>query len=97
MFDNEWKEALIEECMLSAITWYEDDPKKTLRNLIQWNVDVAEDPRVSGAVESILWIDKSILGRISNELNGTKEIVASLRRSEYALESDVQLYVFKEN
>ena len=42
--------------------------------------------------ESCAYIDSMTLSRISNELNGNKEIQCSLRRAELVLDSDVALF-----
>lgn len=38
---EDWKEAVIHECIMCEIGWYEDDPIRTIKSLIQWNVDIA--------------------------------------------------------
>lgn len=59
---NEWKEAIIDECVMCHLNWFEDDPRKTLLQLIHWHIEVALDPRVSSEAQRL--IDKGInIGR----------------------------------
>jgi hypothetical protein len=45
--DKDWKEAVIDACVINCIGWHEDDPRKTIHELISWEVAIALDPRVS--------------------------------------------------
>lgn len=49
-----WKEAVIEKCIINCIDWDENDPMKTLNNLISWEVQVALDPTVSEAAQQLI-------------------------------------------
>lgn len=46
---NPWKSAIIDELVVDCIysAEYEADPRKALADVIEWNVQVALDPRVS--------------------------------------------------
>lgn len=44
---NPWKEAVIDACVIDCINWHEDDPARTIKELIEWNVRQALDPKVS--------------------------------------------------
>jgi hypothetical protein len=44
---NDWKDAIIEACIVSCLDWDEDDPEGTLTNLINWECEMALDPRIS--------------------------------------------------
>ena len=44
---NEWKEAVIDACVVNCIGWHENDPRKTIQDLISWEVAIALDPQVS--------------------------------------------------
>ena len=57
---DEWKEAVIEACVVACIGWDENDPRKSLKNLLDWEVSIALDPRVSAQAQAL--ID---LGRLS--------------------------------
>lgn len=52
--DNAWKEAVIEACVVNHLSWDEDDPRATLRNLINWETKVALDPKVSKAAQDLI-------------------------------------------
>jgi hypothetical protein len=42
-----WKEAVIAACVVSHLSWDENDPHKTIANLIAWETQIALDPKVS--------------------------------------------------
>lgn len=42
-----WRDAVLDQCAIAHAQFYEDDPRKTLENLISWHVDVSHDPLVS--------------------------------------------------
>jgi hypothetical protein len=42
-----WKEAVIDACVVNHLSWDENDPRKTLANLLSWECKVALDPAVS--------------------------------------------------
>ncbi len=44
---EKWKQAVIEACVVNCIGWDENDPIKTLADLVAWEVKVALDPKVS--------------------------------------------------
>lgn len=52
--DKEWKIAIIDESILTCTSWDENDPVKTLHNIINWHVDVALDPKVSSDAQNLL-------------------------------------------
>jgi hypothetical protein len=49
-----WKDAVIEACIASCIDWDENDPMKTLHNLICWEVKIALDPAVSNEAAALI-------------------------------------------
>lgn len=51
---NEWKEAVIEACVINCIDWYEDDPIKTLYSLIDIEVKMALDPSISPEARALI-------------------------------------------
>jgi hypothetical protein len=44
---NQWREAVLAECAISHMSFYEDNPRKTIQDVISWHVQVALDPLVS--------------------------------------------------
>jgi len=51
---DKWKEAVIEECIVRHLSWDENDPRMTLRALINYEVQLALDPRVSKAAQDLI-------------------------------------------
>lgn len=51
---RDWKEAVVDQCMVAHSALYEDDPKKTLDTLIDWHVKVALDPQVSSDAQALI-------------------------------------------
>jgi len=51
---DKWKEAVIEECIVRHLSWDENDPRKTLRALINYEVQLALDPRVSKEAQDLI-------------------------------------------
>lgn len=49
----EWKEAVIEACIVSCIGFDESDPHGTLRNLLHWETQIALDPAVSSQARAL--------------------------------------------
>jgi hypothetical protein len=49
-----WKEAIVEACAVNHISWDENDARKSLRNLISWETQVALDPKVSEAAQNLI-------------------------------------------
>lgn len=58
---NPWKDAVIEACIVNCIDWDEQDPVKTLAQLIAWEVKIALDPAVSADARAL--IERGRLGR----------------------------------
>lgn len=52
--DKAWKDAVIDEGVTALIGWDENDPVKTLHNIINWNIEVALDPRVSSSAQDLV-------------------------------------------
>jgi hypothetical protein len=50
----QWKEAIIDECCVTEIGWDENNPRESLKKLIDWHVSVALDPRVSQAAQDLV-------------------------------------------
>lgn len=50
---NPWKDAVTEACVVSCIG-FSDDPKSTLVNLIQWEIQTALDPAVSSDADALI-------------------------------------------
>jgi hypothetical protein len=48
-----WHDTVIEACIVNCIGWNETNPKKTLADLISWEVQVALDPAVSEAAAKL--------------------------------------------
>lgn len=51
---NAWKEAVLDECMISWSAWYDDNPKKTVGEMIDWHVKIALDPKVSSSAQALV-------------------------------------------
>lgn len=51
---NPWKEAIIESCVVSHLSWDETDARKSLANLISWEVQTALDPLVSKSAQELI-------------------------------------------
>ncbi len=51
--DAEWKDAVIDECMAAHIGWDENNPRKSIQDLISWHVSIALDRNVSSSAEDI--------------------------------------------
>jgi hypothetical protein len=43
---REWYEAVTEACVIDCIGWQDDDAKKSLQNLIQYETLMALDPKI---------------------------------------------------
>lgn len=81
---NEWKEAVIEACVVNCIGWDETNPVKTLTNLISWEVQIALDPAVSGEAaklrdtyknnSDVLSALKELKRRVADEQSGSNEL-----------------------
>ena len=55
MSDRDWKQAVNDELVISlqCTTDYYDDPKKAIKDLIDWHVQVATDPQCNGGYELV--------------------------------------------
>lgn len=42
-----WRDAVLDQCAIAHMPFHEDDPRKTLEDLISWHVEVSHDPAVS--------------------------------------------------
>jgi hypothetical protein len=51
---NEWKEAVINACIIDCLDWYGNDPGRTIRELCQWEQILALDPRVSSDAQKLI-------------------------------------------
>src|SRR5579863_8737198 len=51
---NPWQRVIEDACILACIDFYPDDPKRSLMNLLTWEVQTALDPRVSQAAAKLL-------------------------------------------
>lgn len=51
---NPWREALIDACVINHMSWHEDDPRKTLYELICYDVQIALDPQVSSDAKALI-------------------------------------------
>lgn len=51
---NPWKRAIINACVLAHINWDEEDPAKTLHQLLVWESQVALDPKVSSDAQALI-------------------------------------------
>ena len=51
---NEWKDAVIDACVINCIGWDENDPRKTIRDLCHWEADIALDPKVSSDAQKLV-------------------------------------------
>lgn len=51
---NPWKEAVIDACVIDCIGWDEDDPRATIRNLIDYELRMYIDPRIGTVPEG--WV-----------------------------------------
>lgn len=51
---GKWYLAVTDECVICCIGWDDNDPRKTLKSLIDWNVKMALDPLVSGDAQALL-------------------------------------------
>lgn len=47
-----WRAAVTDACTIACIGWQEDDPRKSVNDLIDWHVAVALDPAVSEAAQA---------------------------------------------
>jgi hypothetical protein len=50
----QWKEAIVEACVVNHLSWDEIDPRKSLANLIGWETTVALDPAVSKPAQDLI-------------------------------------------
>jgi hypothetical protein len=51
---DKWKEAVIEECITSCFPWYEKDSVKSVNNLINWEVEMSLDPKISSDAQDLV-------------------------------------------
>lgn len=51
---DDWKEAVIDACVIAHIGWDENDPRKSLHDLISWHVAVSLDPQVSSDAQALI-------------------------------------------
>ena len=51
---QQWKEVVIDACVVNCIGWDENDPRKTLSDLIGWEVQIALDPKVSKEAQELV-------------------------------------------
>ena len=51
---NEWKEAVIDQCVIHCIDWDDSDPKATLTKLLEWSNQIALDPAVSEEARALV-------------------------------------------
>ena len=51
--NNPWKVALTDACVVNHLGWDENDPKKTLANLVAWEIEIALDPAVSSRAQAL--------------------------------------------
>lgn len=82
-----WKEVIIEACIVDCISWDENDPRKTLSNLISWENTVALDPRVSKEANDLILASRNqTIKRVRDMISWQRHTVAdaSLRASEDA-------------
>ena len=49
-----WKEAVLEACVVACIGFDENDPRKTLANLLNWEASIALDPAVSSDARALI-------------------------------------------
>jgi hypothetical protein len=54
MGDKPWHDAVLHECIVRECCYVPDDPRQTLRNLLQWEATTALDPLVSGAAQELI-------------------------------------------
>lgn len=56
-----WSDAVLDQCAIAHMPFHEDNPRKTLEDLISWHVEVSHDPAVS---------DRAATQQAWNELKG---------------------------
>lgn len=49
-----WREAVHELCIVSWAPFYPDDPRRTLIELVGWEIRVALDPAVSSGAQALI-------------------------------------------
>lgn len=89
---NEWREAVIDACVIDCINWYEDDPRKTIHQLCAYEQDIALDPLVSrdaqnlidGGIEKCIqevetWISSWPTGKEENTIALKKFVINKLK------------------
>lgn len=75
-----WKRAIEDAYELNHIDFYPKDPVKSLANLIQWEVKVALDPRVSSAARQLARRAHPRIQTEEQRMN-KEQTIASLRRT----------------
>lgn len=54
MPEGVWRLAVLDECALCHMPFHENDPRRTLREIIKWHSEVSLDPQVSEGAQALI-------------------------------------------